>query len=201
MLRRKGEEQEKGEAGIPFFQNPVFGTLLCGNTVCATLSWNLPTYKMYAHIQTTRTLGHNEYHGWELRWNKQIKIYISHSLSLSLYIYIYMNLIYNFYLSMSLTTAGSKAYDSGNVCQCTWQPSLVCPMERQRNERDRGAEWEIDCLISSFKETGGEKVSRDVQEESSHLSSNHVHVIPFCSQATSTCPVVVWTQFGGGWLK
>lgn len=26
-----------------------------------------------------------------------------------------MNLIYNFYLSISETTAGSKAYDSGNV--------------------------------------------------------------------------------------
>ena len=35
-----------------------------------------------------------------------------------LYIYIYMSFIYNSYLSISETTAGSKAYDSGHVCRC-----------------------------------------------------------------------------------
>lgn len=98
----------------PFTPNPVFGTLLCGDSVCVCnlVFWFFFFYYVHththkhthmhvcAHMHThTHTLGHNEYHGWELRWKKQIKIYIY--MYIYIYIFIYMNLIYNFYLSIS----------------------------------------------------------------------------------------------------
>lgn len=52
-VKEKGGEEKEREAGIPLSRNPVFGTLLCGNTVCATLSFHLSSHKTSTHTDHT----------------------------------------------------------------------------------------------------------------------------------------------------
>lgn len=65
--------------------------------------------------------------------------------------------------------------------QMTAESLLSCE-EKEKRERQRGR-VRNQLFDNILKEMGGEKVSRDVQEESSHFSLNHLHVIPICSQA------------------
>lgn len=59
--------------------------------------------------------------------------------------------------------------------QMTVESLPSCEERERKKEKEREREEEkekerVNCLIISFKRVGGEKVSKDVQEESSHLS-------------------------------
>lgn len=132
--RKEGKREEEGEAGILLFQTLSLESC-CGNCVCATfVSVNLSAHYQSHTLNThTHTQVHNKYHGWELG-----------------YVCIYLNILYEFniyffYPSISETTAGSKAYDSGK-----WQPRLFCYKERQiKAKRGRQRERATNHLFDS----------------------------------------------------